>query len=68
MNFEELAKARHSAVNFIKEEKMTEEDFKKIFDLTKLAPSAYNLQLTNYLVITDEEKKEFVYENSHQTI
>lgn len=65
MNFEELVKSRHSAVNFIENEKMTEEDFKKIFELTKLAPSAYNLQFTHYLVITEEEKKERVKELSH---
>ncbi|NLY79372.1 MAG: nitroreductase family protein [Lysinibacillus sp.] len=65
MDFAELVKVRHSAVNFIKEEKITEEDFKKIFDLTKLAPSAYNLQFTDYLVITDEEKKERVKELSY---
>lgn len=65
MNFEELVQARHSAINFVKEETMTEEDFKKIFDLTKLAPSAYNLQFTNYLVITDEAKKERVRELSY---
>ncbi|SOC15421.1 putative NAD(P)H nitroreductase [Ureibacillus xyleni] len=65
MNFEDLVISRHSAVNFIKEEKMTEEDFKKIFELTKLAPSAFNLQFTNYLVITDEEKKERVRELSY---
>ncbi len=62
MNFEELVTARHSAVNFIETEKMTEEDFNKIFELTKSAPSAYNLQFTDYLVITDEEKKERVME------
>ncbi|MGM9943587.1 MAG: nitroreductase family protein [Lysinibacillus sp.] len=65
MNFEELVQARHSTINFVKEETMTEEDFKKIFDLTKLAPSAYNLQFTNYLVITDEAKKERVRELSY---
>lgn len=63
--FDELLKARHSAVNFVKEAKMTEEDFKRIFELTKLAPSAYNLQMTNYLVVIDEEKKEKVRELSY---
>lgn len=67
MNFEELVKSRHSAVNFIENEVMTEEDFKKIFELTKLAPSAFNLQFTDYLVITDQKKKEKVKELSfHQ--
>lgn len=60
MDFEQLAMTRHSAVNFVKEEKMTEEDFHKIFNVTKTAPSAYNLQFTNYLVVMDEAKKERV--------
>lgn len=65
MNFEDLVKSRHSAMNFIENEQMTEEDFKNIFELTKMAPSAYNLQFTNYLVITDQEKKERVKELSY---
>lgn len=60
MEFQELTTSRHSAVNFQKDFTMTEEDFKNIFELTKTAPSAYNLQYTNYLVITDDEKKERV--------
>lgn len=65
MNFDELIASRYSAVNFIENEKMTEEDFKQIFELTKLAPSAYNLQFTDYLVITDKDKKERVKELSY---
>lgn len=65
MNVEELVKQRHSAVNFMEEEKMTEDDFKKIFELTKLAPSAFNLQFANYLVIMDDKKKERVKELNH---
>ncbi|MCH7322572.1 nitroreductase family protein [Solibacillus sp. MA9] len=60
MDFEHLATARHSAVNFEKDFKMTEADFEKIFNLTKTAPSAYNLQFTNYLVVMDDDKKERV--------
>ena len=58
MNFEQVINARHSAVNFEKDFKMTEEDFKNIFTLTKTAPSAHNLQFTDYLVVMDEDKKE----------
>ncbi|KGR77410.1 nitroreductase family protein [Ureibacillus manganicus] len=65
MTFEELVKSRHSAVNFIESEKMTDDDFKKIFELTKLAPSAYNLQFADYLVITDVDKKERIKELAH---
>ena len=30
----------------------------KIFELTKLSPSCYNLQHTHYVVIRDQERKE----------
>ena len=62
MDFEQLVQSRHSAVNFEKDFVMTEADFEKIFALTKTAPSAYNLQFTNYLVITDEAKKQRVFD------
>lgn len=62
MDFEQLIHDRHSAVNFEKDFKMTTADFEKIFALTKTAPSAYNLQFTDYLVIMDEDKKERVRE------
>lgn len=65
MDFEQLVNDRHSAVNFVKDFKMTEGDFKQIFDLTKTAPSAYNLQFANYLVVIDEDKKERVRELSY---
>ena len=58
MDFEKVIKTRHSAVNFEKDFKMTQEDFEKIFALTKTAPSAYNLQFTDYLVVMDEDKKD----------
>ncbi|KAA5586447.1 nitroreductase family protein, partial [Pseudomonas aeruginosa] len=64
MDFEQLVTSRHSAVNFVEDFKMTEEDFKRIFELTKTAPSAYNLQYTNYLVVTDADKKEQLRELS----
>ncbi|MER1987172.1 MAG: nitroreductase family protein [Solibacillus sp.] len=60
INFEQLVTDRHSAMNFVKDFQMKDEDFQKIFNLTKTAPSAYNLQFTNYLVVMDEEKKERV--------
>ena len=66
MNFEELVKSRHSVVKFKPEVKMTEEDFKKIFELTKLAPSTFNVQPTNYLVVLDEEKKQKIKELNYE--
>lgn len=64
MDFQQLTTNRHSAVNFVKDFIMTEDDFKQIFEVTKSAPSAYNLQYTNYLVIMDEAKKERLRELS----
>jgi putative NAD(P)H nitroreductase len=58
MEFIDLLSARHSAVNFVEDFEMSEQDFKQIFELTKSAPSAYNLQSTHYFVITDKTKKE----------
>lgn len=53
---------RRSANNFIKGIKIPKEDFVEIFDLLKLAPSCFNIQHANYLVITDDEKKEALRE------
>ncbi|GFZ32177.1 nitroreductase [Clostridium zeae] len=57
-----LIEQRHSANNFIEGVKIPKEDFEAIFDLLKLAPSCFNIQHANYLVITDEEKKEALRE------
>ncbi|WP_160677272.1 nitroreductase family protein [Clostridium sp. C8-1-8] len=57
-----LIEERHSANNFIEGIKIPKEDFEEIFDLLKLAPSCFNIQHANYLVITDENKKEALRE------
>lgn len=54
----DLIKERRSANNFIKGVKIPEKDFTDIFELIKLAPSCFNIQHSQYLVVTDEEKKE----------
>lgn len=41
---------------------MTEEDIRPILEDVKLAPSAFNLQHANYIVVLDEEMKEKVRE------
>jgi putative NAD(P)H nitroreductase len=53
-----LIEKRRSATNFIEGIKIPKEDFQEIFELLKLAPSCFNIQHANYLVITDEDKKE----------
>lgn len=49
---------RRSANNFVEGIKIPMDEFNKIFDLLRLAPSCHNLQHAHYLVITDEDKKE----------
>jgi len=62
MEFSKLIDKRRSANNFIEDIKMSEEDIRPILEDVKLAPSAFNLQHTNYIVVLDEEKKEKVRE------
>lgn len=57
VNFKELAIARRSAMKFIQGIEISDEDFKKIFELTKLSPSCYNLQHTHYVVIRIKSEK-----------
>ncbi|MFJ7732764.1 nitroreductase family protein [Lysinibacillus sp. NPDC097231] len=60
MEFTKLIEKRRSANNFIEGIKMTEEDIRPILEDVKLAPSAFNLQHTNYIIVLDEEMKEKV--------
>ncbi|MBL4935904.1 nitroreductase family protein [Clostridium sp. YIM B02515] len=57
-----IIEERRSANNFIKGIKILKQDFIDIFEMLKLAPSCFNIQHANYLVITDEEKKEALRE------
>ncbi|MGE7691979.1 nitroreductase family protein [Lysinibacillus sp. NPDC097214] len=58
MEFTKVIDKRRSANNFIEGIKMSEEDIRPILEDVKLAPSAFNLQHANYIVVLDEEKKE----------
>ncbi|MGE7675987.1 nitroreductase family protein [Lysinibacillus sp. NPDC094403] len=65
MEFSKLIDKRRSANNFIKDIKMSEEDIRPILEDVKLAPSAFNLQHANYIVVLDKEKKEKVREAAY---
>lgn len=56
--FEQLIKERRSASNFLENNPISKEELTKIFELVKLAPSAFNLQHTKYIVVTEPETKE----------
>lgn len=57
-DFVQLVKERRSASNFLPGHTITNEELQSIFDLVKFGPSAFNLQATNYVVVTDPELKE----------
>jgi len=56
--FETLIKERRSASNFLENNPISKEELNKIFEHVKLAPSAFNLQHTKYIVVTDPDMKE----------
>ncbi len=58
MEVEKLIKERRSAKSFIAEEKIGRNQLDEIFELTRYAPSCFNLQHTKYIVIMDPDKKE----------
>lgn len=58
MDFEKLIEKRRSANNFIKGIVITEQDLKPIFNDVKLAPSAFNLQHTEYITVLNPDVKE----------
>lgn len=56
--FTELMKERRSASNFLPDHPIQPNEMNEIFELVKLSPSAFNLQHTRYIVVTDERVKE----------
>jgi len=58
MEFKKLVEERRSANNFIEGIEIPKSDFEDIFELLKLAPSCFNIQHANYIVITDKDMKE----------
>ena len=56
--FTELVNERRSASNFLADNPITKKELDEIFNLVKLGPSAFNLQHTNYVVVSDPEKKQ----------
>ncbi|MBS4208735.1 nitroreductase family protein [Bacillus sp. FJAT-50079] len=65
MEFTKIIEKRRSANNFLKDVKITPEDLNLIFNDVKLAPSSFNLQPTEYVVVLDEEMKGKVREAAY---
>ncbi|MFJ7936765.1 nitroreductase family protein [Sporosarcina sp. NPDC096371] len=58
--FNQLVMERRSANNFLPNNPITQRELDEIFNVVKMAPSAFNLQHTNYLVVTEDGLKEQV--------
>ncbi|MCK6073674.1 nitroreductase family protein [Paenibacillus silvae] len=63
---DQLIKNRRSAVIFEEGIEISESELEDMFALNKFAPSAFNLQHTHYLVLTNADQKDKVYEASQQ--
>ncbi|NEU31790.1 nitroreductase family protein [bacterium LRH843] len=63
--FNQLVRERRSASNFIENIPISEKELDEIFRLVQMAPSAFNLQHTNYLVVLDPKLKEDVKEAAY---
>ncbi|MEO3945863.1 nitroreductase family protein [Gorillibacterium sp. CAU 1737] len=61
-----IVKERRSAMKFQPDVRISNEELEELFQLVKFAPSAFNLQHTHYLVVTDPKLKEAVYEAANQ--
>lgn len=56
--FTDLIQSRRSAMNFVEGVEIPQHEMEEMFSYARLAPSAYNLQHTNYKVISNESLKE----------
>lgn len=56
--FTDLIQSRRSAMNFVEGVQIPQHEMEEMFSYARLAPSAYNLQHTNYKVISNEGLKE----------
>ncbi|RJG23741.1 nitroreductase family protein [Paenibacillus thiaminolyticus] len=65
-DFEAIIKQRRSANKFIENIAISEAELEEIFSLVKFAPSAFNLQHTHYVTVTDGELKEQLYEAANK--
>ncbi|SMF19844.1 putative NAD(P)H nitroreductase [Paenibacillus barengoltzii] len=61
-DFTTIIKTRRSVNKFIPGVEIQDKELEEIFNLTKFAPSAFNLQHTHYVVVKDSDLKEQVYE------
>lgn len=65
-DFIQLVKERRSASNFLPGYSISKEELDGIFELVKLGPSAFNLQHSNYVAVSDPVIKERLREAANR--
>lgn len=63
--FTDLIQSRRSAMNFMEGITIPQNELEEMFSYARLAPSAYNLQHTNYKVVSDETLKEEIRKGAY---
>ncbi|WP_409291142.1 nitroreductase family protein [Peribacillus sp. SCS-37] len=64
LSVQEAIETRHSIRKY-KQEPIPQQDLKKIFELVRLSPSAWNLQPWRFHVVTDKDLKEKLEEAAY---
>lgn len=64
-NFTDLIQSRRSAMNFVEGVTIPHNELEEMFSYARLAPSAYNLQHTNYMVVSDVTLKEEIRKGAY---
>lgn len=66
MEFTDVVRNRRSAAKFIPDTPISQQELNDIFQLVKYAPSAFNLQHARYVVVTEPQARERVYEAANR--
>lgn len=63
-SFEQLVESRRSAMKFQTDVEISQSELEELFRLARFAPSCFNLQHANYLVVTDSAMKQRIKEEA----
>ncbi|GBF72205.1 nitroreductase family protein [Paenibacillus sp. 598K] len=66
MEFTDVVRNRRSAAKFIPDTPIRQQELDEMFQLVKFAPSAFNLQHAKYVVVTEPQARERVYEAANR--
>ncbi|UHA75514.1 nitroreductase family protein [Paenibacillus sp. 481] len=64
--FSDIVKQRRSAMKFVPGVEISDGELEQLFSMVKYAPSAFNLQHTDYVVVRDADLKHKMYEAAYK--